>query len=87
MIWYVYIIQSEKDGSLYTGISKDPIRRLEEHNSNKKGAKRTRGRGPWRLLAFKLFESRGEALKEEYSLKHKPKSYKFLWCSQSKNDG
>lgn len=33
--WYVYIVQC-KDSSLYTGITTDLQRRIEEHNDNKK---------------------------------------------------
>ena len=39
MKWYVYIVQCS-DNSLYTGISTDIIRRVQEHNeSNDKRSK------------------------------------------------
>lgn len=34
MNWYVYIAQC-RDGSLYTGISMDPQRRLDRHNTDR----------------------------------------------------
>lgn len=46
--WKVYILRCG-DGSLYTGISTDVARRLEEHRSGK-GAKYTRSRGPLELV-------------------------------------
>ena len=33
MAWYVYMIQSEVDGTYYKGSSEDPFHRLIEHNS------------------------------------------------------
>jgi len=47
--WYCYLIQSEVDSSIYTGITVDMDRRLGEHNSGR-GAKHTRSRRPYRLL-------------------------------------
>jgi len=32
--YYVYILASEKYGTLYTGITNDPIRRTCEHREN-----------------------------------------------------
>jgi putative endonuclease len=34
MLWHVYIAQC-RDGSLYTGISMDPQRRLDRHNTGR----------------------------------------------------
>ena len=31
-MWYVYSLKSLKDGNLYTGMSKNPEKRLKEHN-------------------------------------------------------
>jgi putative endonuclease len=77
--WYVYIIQSDADHSLYTGISKDPWKRLKAHNAGK-GAKRTRGRGPWRLVGFKCVEGKSSALIDERSLKKESRAMKLQWC-------
>ena len=45
--WYVYILECG-DGTLYTGITDDVLRRLRTHETGK-GAKYTRGRGPLKL--------------------------------------
>ena len=50
-IWYLYILECS-DGTLYTGISKDPERRLNEHNNSKKGAKYTAARRPVKLIGY-----------------------------------
>ena len=38
--YFIYILEC-KDGSLYTGITKDVEKRLREHNTSPKGAKYT----------------------------------------------
>ncbi|MGV3591880.1 MAG: GIY-YIG nuclease family protein [Gammaproteobacteria bacterium] len=47
--WQVYIVQTAA-GLLYTGISTDPVRRLREHESGRKGARSLRGKGPLRIV-------------------------------------
>ena len=46
--WYVYLIRMGS-GMLYTGISTEPERRLQEHKGSPKGAKSLRGKGPLTL--------------------------------------
>ena len=62
-MYYVYLIQSESDGSFYIGYTSDLTDRLLRHNTNR--SRYTRGRGPWRLLGYKSFRTRGEAMIEE----------------------
>jgi putative endonuclease len=80
--WYVYLIKSFKDGSIYTGISTDYKRRIQEHNRNK-GAKYTRGRGPWYLMAVYAVSTKSEALKKEASIKKLNKEQKIKFCLNS----
>ncbi len=63
---FVYILESEIDGSQYVGISENPERRLiEEHN--KKKVKSTKNKVPWVILYKESFESRPETrLREKY---------------------
>lgn len=65
--WYLYILEC-RDGSLYTGITDDVQRRLEQHNAGK-GAKYTRGRGPLRLCYQEECGSHSEALRREFQVK------------------
>lgn len=74
--WCLYIVKCT-DGSLYTGITLDIVRRLKEHeNSTGKGSKYLRGRGPLELVFSYQFESRNIALREEARLKKWPRRKK-----------
>ena len=65
--WYLYILRCG-DGTLYTGITTDVEKRLEQHRSGK-GAKYTRGRGPLELVYREELEDHSQALKREFALK------------------
>lgn len=67
MKYFVYIIENSNNRH-YVGITTDPIRRAEEHN--KGSAKSTRPFGPWKLIYTEEFDSRSEACKREWYLKH-----------------
>lgn len=66
--YYLYILECV-DGTLYTGITTDLIRRREEHNSSTLGAKYTKGRRPVKLVFSKSFCNRSLASKEESRIK------------------
>ncbi len=66
--WYVYIVEG-KDGTLYTGITTDLVRRVNTHNA-KKGSKSLRGKIPVVLAYHKLYNSHSEALKREAEIKN-----------------
>ena len=65
--WWVYILRCG-DGTLYTGMTDDPERRLAAHRSGH-GAKYTRGRGPLELLYTEQCPDRSAALRREYAIK------------------
>ena len=66
-MYYVYLLQSDKNGKFYIGQTQDLQQRLQYHNSGR--STYTRHRGPWKLLAYKSFDSRSDAVKEELRLK------------------
>jgi putative endonuclease len=68
MSYFVYILEC-CDGSLYTGITTDVTKRLEEHNSSDKGAKYTKARRPVKLLYEESSSDRSSASKREYAIK------------------
>ena len=73
--WKVYILRCG-DGSLYTGISTDVARRLEEHCSGK-GAKYTRGRNPLELAYVEACSDKSAALRRELEIKALPRAEKL----------
>ena len=75
MGWTVYILGCSDD-SLYTGITNDLERRIEEHESGT-GAKYTKGRGPFKVLYVEERPSRGHALKRELEIKALDRADKF----------
>jgi putative endonuclease len=73
--WSVYILRCG-DGSLYTGIAKDPKARLAAHAAGK-GAAYTRTRRPLALVYRKDGFNRSGALIEEARIKRLPRTEKL----------
>jgi len=67
-IWYLYVVRCGDD-TLYTGITTDLKRRLNEHNTSKRGAKYTKTRRPINLVYYELHQSRSNAQKAEHKFK------------------
>ena len=65
--WYLYLLRCA-NGDLYTGISTDVQRRLQQHASNR-GARRLRGKGPLQLVFSEQVGDRSSALRLEYRVK------------------
>ena len=77
-MWFVYILQSKKDGTLYTGVTTDLGRRCRAHNGLiKGGAKRTRAGRPWELVYHECKFSRGGAQRREAEIKSMPRAWKL----------
>ncbi len=67
--WFIYIVRCADD-SLYTGITKNIIRRIDEHNNdNRTAAAYTRGRRPVELVYQECYQTRSQASKREYQIK------------------
>ncbi len=77
MKYFVYIVLCS-DNTLYTGITTDVDRRINEHNGNDKGAKYTKMRQPVRLIYSAKFDNRSTASKEEFRIKRLTKKEKEL---------
>jgi putative endonuclease len=68
-VWYVYMLRCA-DGSLYTGVAKDLMRRLDEHNGDGRlGARYTRGRRPVTLVYAEAAPDRSAACRREHAIK------------------
>ena len=74
--WFTYIARCA-DGSLYTGISTNLERRMQQHNDGK-GAAYTRGRGPIALVWSEKMESESAARKSEARIKRLTRTQKEL---------
>lgn len=67
--WFVYIAACA-DKSLYTGITTNPNRRLQQHNGDiAGGARYTRARRPVELIYQEACESRAAASSREWEIK------------------
>ncbi|MEK7134412.1 MAG: GIY-YIG nuclease family protein [Patescibacteria group bacterium] len=66
-MWYVYIIQSEKDRRYYIGCTADLERRIKEHNSGYN--KSTRLYVPWRFIHTEEFQDQNNAFAREKKIK------------------
>ena len=65
--WFIYLVECA-DGTLYTGITVDPPRRVKQHNAGH-GARYTRARSPVHLLGSVVAGSRVDALRLEKRVK------------------
>ena len=66
--WFVYILRCSDD-SLYTGVTNDVPRRLNEHNHATHGAKYTKARRPVTLVYAEEAMDRASAQRREHELK------------------
>lgn len=78
----LYILEC-KDGSLYTGITDNLQRRLAAHGTPK-GAKYTRGRGPFILRYLEACEDKSHALRREKQVKRLTREEKIILCTSYK---
>jgi len=78
--WFLYLLRCA-DGTLYTGISTDPARRVAEHNAGR-GARYTAGRCPVALLATWRFPDRGAAQRAEARFRRLPRARKLALAAQ-----
>jgi len=64
---YVYILQSEKDGSKYIGVTKDLKKRFRDHNSN--NSTYSSSKSPYKLIWYCAFLKKLKAYHFEKYLK------------------
>ena len=81
---YTYILKC-KDGSLYTGWTKDLEKRICDHNAGK-GAKYTKARRPVELAYFEAFQTKEEAMKREYAIKQMPRRKKIELLASGRDE-
>ncbi|MBW1782706.1 MAG: GIY-YIG nuclease family protein [Deltaproteobacteria bacterium] len=69
MPFYVYILQSEQDGSYYMGSTQDLNARIQRHNQGR--SKYTKAKRPWRLVYFEEHPDRSSAVRRENQIKRR----------------
>lgn len=74
MPWTVYLARC-RDGTLYTGVTTDPERRLAEHNAGC-GAAYTRSRLPVTLVYLEAVRDRSGALRREHAIRRMSRGQK-----------
>jgi putative endonuclease len=66
-MWYVYVLESDKNGDLYKGFCGDLQKRICEHNA---GTTRSTKNGiPWKLIYCETFVNKDDAIAREKYLK------------------
>ncbi len=75
LMYYVYILQSIRNGVYYTGSTNDLDGRLKRHNTGMVPA--TKYISPLKVVHFEVFNSLGEARKREIFIKRQ-KSRKYI---------
>lgn len=72
---YTYIVKCS-DNTLYTGWTNNLKKRIQTHNAGK-GAKYTKSRLPVTLVYYETFQTKEEAMRREWEIKHLTRSKKL----------
>ena len=78
--WDVYILECS-DGSFYTGITRDIVKRLAAHKAGK-GSKYVASRLPFQLVYKEEAKSKSAALKREIAIKKMSHRQKAMLMAQ-----
>ncbi|MBW8050621.1 MAG: GIY-YIG nuclease family protein [Cytophagales bacterium] len=66
-MYYVYVLESQKDEKYYIGYTSNVEKRVEYHNAGLQRS--TRHRRPFKLIYKEAFEDKTKALKREKQIK------------------
>lgn len=86
-MFYVYLLQSQKDSSFYIGQTEDLSSRLARHNAG--FVHSTKQRAPWCLVGYEEYNTREEARWREYQLKanfSEKKKFVANFCARNSTD-
>ncbi len=76
MAFYVYILASERNGTLYIGVTNDLVRRVAEHREGVVEGF-TRRHGVKQLVHFEVFDDATNAIQREKHLKKWNRAWKL----------
>ncbi|MCK4531229.1 MAG: GIY-YIG nuclease family protein [Candidatus Marinimicrobia bacterium] len=66
--YFVYVLKSIKNNFHYIGYTHDLQKRLKIHNNRK--VRSTKGHVPFKIIYTETYNTRSDAAKREYHLKH-----------------
>lgn len=66
-MYYIYILKSKVNNSIYIGLTDDLKNRFRLHNSGK--VESTKNFIPWELIYYEAYKSKEDAVKRERALK------------------
>ena len=75
-MFYIYVIKSRKDNSIYIGYTNDLKRRFKEHNSGK--SVYTKNKFPYELIYYESYKNIADAKYREDNLKKFAQAYSQL---------
>ena len=67
-MYYVYVLENQKDQSFYIGFTEDLKRRIAEH-LEKRGGRTTRLKDGWKLIYYESYLNKDDAIGREKFLK------------------
>jgi putative endonuclease len=76
MAYYVYIMASRRNGTLYIGVTNDLVRRVYEHREGL-GDGFTKRHGVKTLVYFEIFEEIEQAIQREKTMKRWIRAWKL----------
>ena len=85
MPYYVYILASRKNGTLYIGVTNDLVRRVHEHRNHVVDGF-TKKYDVDRLVYFETFEYGQAALQRERTMKHWRRDWKIALIERENPD-
>ncbi len=75
-MFYVYVIKSKKDKSIYIGYTDDLKRRMKEHNSGM--SEYTKNKYPYEVIYYESYKHKADARYREDNLRRFAQSYSQL---------
>ncbi len=85
MEWFVYIIECD-NGSLYTGITTDIVRRFRDHDGGAKGARYFNGRKPLKVVWSERGHDQSSATRREIAIKQLTRRQKLILVGSASGD-
>lgn len=82
MAYHVYLLASDRNGTLYVGVTSDLVRRIHEHKSKVKPGF-TRRYGVDRLVWFEVYDDPTNAIVREKDIKKWRRAWKLRLIEQS----